>query len=175
MPEEIDVTPLSRRKGLLAFYIGIGVASLLVVGACFAWKPLRVWQCEKYLMSMPRPDFTTFDTEAIDASEGLVAIGPQAIPAIKRVLVRDENLAGGYLLDALYEECPIWAVELLVEHSISGWDDDVRCACMSLVEEATGKDFGCGNQQTVCIEDESFRKMVDWWQAEGKAMYGSGK
>jgi hypothetical protein len=42
MPEEIDVTPRSRRKGLLAFYIGIGVASLLVVGACFAWKPLRV-------------------------------------------------------------------------------------------------------------------------------------
>jgi hypothetical protein len=35
--------PPKPRKGLLAFYVGMGAVLALVVGFYFAWTPLRVW------------------------------------------------------------------------------------------------------------------------------------
>jgi hypothetical protein len=50
--EPQEVTPVKKRRGMLAFYVSTGVACLLLVGFYFAWTPIKIRYAASQLLQM---------------------------------------------------------------------------------------------------------------------------
>jgi hypothetical protein len=192
-----NFTRRGGRKGLLAFYISMGVVALLFVGFCFAWTPLRVWYWEREVRRSPPWIFSpgqSGQTPVIEfprtrAARALADLGPSSAAAFRR-LVRARNYdPNGYVLGVLNRPDDSWALPMLME---TAKRDDPALAAHAIyaVQDITGKSFfpsvkstgdaisdiplggAAWSRETV---EPARTKLLKWWTREGKAKYGSGK
>ena len=185
MNEAEEVAPPRTRRGMLAFYVGIGAVLALFVGGWFAWTPLRIWYWEQKASSADTggSNFIPLGlagwpvspgNPCTDAVSSLVAVGPQSLPAIRRLLHGTDQKRTLCVLAALRDPKSVWALPVLVELVRDDRDATARYWAMRAAAGASGNAFpiflsGMGS------EEEDHQRLLRWWEREGKAKYGGAQ
>lgn len=193
-----------KRRGLLGFYIGAGVFAALALVAAFTWKPLAIGYYERQIKRKtpqgkegPRTDGlvlwgkfakrrffhrSTRRSPEAQAAVRLVNFGPAAGPAFRRLL-RSENgnvrdLAT-IVLAARGARGATWALPMLVELA---QDEEENVAWQALITaELLTEQFFVPVVPTGTVGEwprslaASQQTLLDWWEKEGWAKYGSGQ
>ena len=177
-----------KRRGMLGFYIGIGVFLALFVGGWFAWPTLKIWHWEVRLRSLVAQDRK--EAPLTDFARGneymtkLACAGPQAYPAYERLLGVAAPAHKAQMLEVAARNQARWAIPLVVEMAEKG-DAEVISAAVEAAERLADRDFfprsslsgvSLGAEFEWPAEEVSKgrRNLFSWWNREGKAKYAGG-
>ncbi len=186
-------TPVSdekprKHRGLVVFYIGMGVVLLLFASGWLASGPLRAWYWEREVrLWMPMQGLTGGENPHVRPVVKLIAVGPPARAAVERLFRENDTALSIYLTVQLRDPKNTWALPALVERvGRRGQFDDFDL--LDTVEVISKRNFheGLGKKtfSTTGIpltvwgaadKEEARRRILDWWEAEGRAKYGSGQ
>ncbi len=200
MPEGQPEGNPKKRKGLLAFYVATGFLALLFVGFYFGWTPLRVSYWERGVLRKAPADglveqlkassniftarsgsATPLVLEQIDGlpeALNLVDAGPRAGGALGRLLQASDREVRGVTSLALEMRKPPWVLPLVMQ-AVESKDVDIALNAVFTAQRLTDEDFGL-DAASGSIEDRKLlpdarKRLLAWWEREGKAKYGSGK
>jgi hypothetical protein len=167
MPESTEPpVPDQRGRSLTGFYIALGVVAALVGLGAWLWTPARIWYYERQF----RAAKTSADLRA--AAEKLGDVGPQALPAFKRLLQSEDSANWTFVLHSgLGHPGRTWALPLIVQTARDS-DDEIGRDAIWAAENVLGKRWAFGARD---LEDvpEARRRLLAWWEREGRAKYGA--
>jgi hypothetical protein len=178
--------PVKRPGRMLVFYVSTGVVLALFVSGWFAWTPLRVWYWEREVRRhMPMmglvPGAKNPHARAVHC---LVAIGPQSRAAVERLFKENDSALQIYLLVALRDRTNTWALSLLVGQ-VRTKDCLGNFELFDTVSLISDRDFMKGSERQtsgpagIGLSEVDFaevrRRILVWWEREGKVNYGRGK
>ncbi len=154
-----------KRKGMLGFYVGLGVVAALLVGGWFAWTPLRVSYYRRRVASLPD------GRERLDAGVALARIGPPAEQALRELISSEDVLTRSYAVAGMHNGGSVFWLPLLVEASRDP-EDYIADRAIHAVHERSRRTFDRPFDLSGSETLKAQRKMVlDWWEREGKAQY----
>jgi hypothetical protein len=186
--------PAKHGRSLTGFYIALGVVAVLVGLGAWLWTPLRVlyWEREvrrtapipsENLVPGPRGFDPRFVGPRVQAARRLADIGPAAYASFNRLLNGSDDLLAIQVLSALGEPRDSWALPLIV-HAASGKDAEKTPWAIGVAQNITDRKFyparpDTGQPRPPPLTEEDVaqgqRNLLDWWEREGKAMYGEGQ
>jgi hypothetical protein len=102
----------------------------------------------------------------------LADLGPAGYPAIRRLLTTSDADMKTDVLMGLHRLDYKWAFPLVIEEIRDARSKEHIATGLSLAEFFEGRSFLPKPEQTL---DEARQALLDWWEKEGKARYGSSE
>ncbi|HOX08835.1 MAG TPA: hypothetical protein PK280_20745 [Planctomycetota bacterium] len=169
-PPAPEGEPRRQERGLLWFYLLLGLAAAVFAAGALAWRPLRASQWE----GRARAAYERGDVKAAgDALDALDALGPAAGPAVGRLLEPNRAWYRGQVIQQLGRKENRWMLPALVRLARHDTDAAVVRLSVSAAESMSGRIFfplstppGAAGGAAAGL-DEARRRLIDWWEAEG--------
>ena len=179
MPEAGDQpAPSQQGRSLTGFYVAVGVVAALVGLGTWLCKPAQVWYWERQVSKDP------YYTEANGlrvcnhdrevAAEELANLGPVAYPAFQRLLQSNDMDVRVNALIGVCNPRSTWALPLVAGSAQDQSNLPIIWTVVRTAEEITGQTFRTGGRsQSELLEAR--RKLMAWWEREGRAKYGGAR
>jgi hypothetical protein len=183
----------ARGRSLVGFYIAIGVVAALVLLGAWLQAPLRIWYWEGAVRRACAASerLSPYDSRGTlpirQAARGLAMVGPQARPALDRVL-RDPELSNSeWILWGIQDADAAWALPLVVrEAEAQEYYDDIAATALVVAGSLARQEFVNSKAVYDLMHTDSGKnlykvigpgraRLLDWWEREGKAKYGEPK
>ena len=178
MPESAD-QPAKHGRSLAGFYIAIGLVAAVVGLGIWLWTPLKIryWEQEIHrtcldLNAASSMGSVSYGGVPVDIAKQLVAAGPQAAPAVSRLLTSPETRR--IVLQAIRDVRARWTLPLLADACQREEDRGGTLVLVITAQDITGKSFGAWWLMNDAAAENACSQFLGWWDSEGKAIYGEG-
>jgi len=178
MPEDAgEPTPGKSGRSLTGFYIALGVVAALVGLGAWLWTPARIWYWERQVKKAPPTEVhgvqaCNHDREI--AACKLADLGPVAYPAFQRLLQSNDMDVRVNALIGVCNPRSTWALPLVAGSAQDQSNLPIIWTVVRTAEEITGQTFRTGGRS----QEELFearRRLLAWWEREGRAKYGGAR
>lgn len=173
-PETNHDEPPRRERGLLWFYLLLGLVAGVFAFFVLAWKPLRANQWERQV----RAAFERGDVKAAgDALDKLDDLGPAADRAVGRLLAPNGAWYRGQVIHSLARKENRWMLPALVRLAREDNDTGMVHLAIAAAESMSGRLFVSDLSTTASDRpgrrtEAARAKFLDWWEREGRDKFG---
>jgi len=179
----------AKQKSLKGFYVAMGVLLALTVGGWFAWTPLKIMYYEKKVeiaSSLVLVPLKSGWSERHVKAHELAMLGPASYKSFARLLGKGSSVDRIEVMMGLSSPGnTLWALPLYADVAMSKHSDS-RIPAIAAELAATMVEVDLGRPVVQWPERKKFKNdeehrlaisncFLDWWEREGKAMYGIGE